>query len=141
MKKNWFVIVFILLLAIILVIYKTRGTFISNLTPTSVNPNVNQTQPIERKKTIDVVAENNSFTPKILQSQLGETLIINVTAKDREYAFKVKGYPRLDTVIPKGQMTPVTIQFLGVGEYTFTCGNACSGKIVVEQIDDENAND
>ncbi len=139
MQKNWYVFVFLLLLIVVtLIAYKTQSTFLPFREAATVNKDVLVPEPSESEKTIDVVAKDNTLTPNILQTQLAETLHVNVMAVDHDYTFKVKDYPRLDTTMPKGQTTPITIQFLGVGEYTFTCGKACSGKIIVEQrIDNE----
>lgn len=103
----------------------------TNLPTASFIPTVS-----EKQKTIGITAKNGIFTPNTFQSQLFETLILNVTATDLDYTFQVAGYPRLDTQLPIGQTTMIKIQSLGVGEYPFICGSECTGIIIVEQEND-----
>lgn len=94
--------------------------------------------PDESQKTIAVSAQNGKFTPDTFSTDVLDTLILNVNAVDQDYNFQVPDYPRLDTQIPKGQTTTVKIQYLGEGEYTFTCGPNCAGQLsVVQQSDTE----
>lgn len=128
--NKWFVVFvsLVFLVALSTVIYmKGNGKTVSQEIETS-----------ESEKTLEVTAFGTTFTPATFRTQLAETLHVNITAKDHDYTFKVKGYPRLDATLPKGKTTPVTISLLGVGEYEYSCGSTCSGKIIVEQrVDNE----
>lgn len=91
----------------------------------------------EGQKAITVTAQNGQFSPDTFTTQLFEILNLNVSAVDQDYNFQVSGYPRLDSTISKGQTATIKIESLGVGEYPFTCGPDCTGKIIVEQQQDD----
>jgi hypothetical protein len=87
----------------------------------------------EKTDKVTVNANNGQFEPKDFTIDLFDKLILNVTAVDRDYTFKIAGYPRLDTVIAKGQTALVEVKSLGVDKYNYTCGTGCSGTITVNQ--------
>ncbi len=85
---------------------------------------------------VEIEANKGVFTPQIFQIHLFDTLVLHVHAVDKDYSFSVTDYPRLDKQFPKGETTTLTIENLGVGEYNFTCGGTCNGKIIVEPKQD-----
>jgi len=88
-------------------------------------------------KTVNVVAMDGKFEPSDLVTELFGDVDLVVTAKDRDYEFKIKGYPRLDTTIKKGETQTINLYSLGVGEYSYTCGTGCSGNITINQQPDD----
>jgi hypothetical protein len=82
--------------------------------------------------TIEVIANNGTLTPNEFAVPQSMNLRLQVQAVDKDYSFKVNGYPRLDFTMKKGDSTSLLIDALGVGEYTYTCGTNCKGTITVE---------
>ena len=121
----------ILLVTVLLVggyyAYQKSRINIPNTTPTRNDEVLN------REQTINVIADGGKFTPNSFKVELFDTLILNISAVDQNYTFKVRDYPRMDTAILAGKSTSAKIQYLGVGEYVFDCGQGCSGTITVVQ--------
>jgi hypothetical protein len=80
-----------------------------------------------------VVAKGGKFAPDSFKVELFDTVKLNISAVDRDYVFKVRDYPRMDVSIPTGKTAVAAIEFLGVGDYVFDCGQGCSGTITVVQ--------
>lgn len=87
-------------------------------------------------RTMNVIADSGKFTPSQIDTVLFSDIDLIVTAKDRDYEFRVQGYPRLDSNIKKGESKKIELYALGVGEYDYTCGTGCKGKIVVNRQND-----
>lgn len=105
---------------------------IANTTPKTTEEGVADEQTVN----VNVTANNGKFEPNSFKSDLFGTLNLNVNAVDSDYQFKVEDYPRLDANLAKGKTTTIKIQYLGLGDYTFTCGEGCSGTITIESIQD-----
>ena len=103
---------------------KTNG---SNTIPKTTDEVLN------REQTVNVTATGGKFTPNSFKVELFDTLILNISAVDQNYTFKVRDYPRMDTSIAAGKTAIAKIEFLGVGEYIFDCGQGCTGTITVVQ--------
>jgi hypothetical protein len=137
MKNNTFIVVVILiLLAIVGYFYLGKRNEQQNLN-TSENPEfTSEDITAANDLIIKVTADKGVLTPKEFRVSQTKNLVLVVTAVDRDYSFKVTGYPRLDYTMKKGESTSLLIDALGVGEYTYTCGPGCNGSIVVEQEGD-----
>ena len=105
---------------------------ISNTTPKTTEGAVADEQTVN----LNVTANNGKFEPNSFKSDIFGTLNLNVNAVDKDYQFKVEDYSRLDANLAKGKTTTIKIQFLGLGDYIFTCGEGCSGTITIESIQD-----
>ena len=105
---------------------------ISNTTPKTTEGAVADEQTVN----VNVTANNGKFEPNSFKSDIFGTLNLNVNAVDKDYQFKVEDYSRLDANLAKGKTTTIKIQFLGLGDYIFTCGEGCSGTITIESIQD-----
>ncbi len=135
------IIFIIILIALILAggyVFNSKST--KNLPNSAVvNTSVSPTEGIpDPLHTINAstIAQKNTFTPSEFRIPLSKTLKLTVTAEDKDYSFKVEKYERLDTTILKGETKTISISNLGVGQYVYSCGTGCSGKIIVEQEDD-----
>ena len=121
----------ILLVTVLLVggyyAYQKSRINIPNTTPTRNDEVLN------REQTINVIADGGKFTPNSFKVELFDTQILNISAVDQNYTFKVRDYPRMDTSIAAGKTAIAKIEFLGVGEYIFDCGQGCTGTITVVQ--------
>ena len=104
---------------------------------TSLSSNQVTTIPSAKSVLVEVTANNGKLSPNEFRVPLLGTLNLHVNSIDKDYVFKVQGYPRLDTTFKKGVVVTYPINDLGVGEYVFTCGDGCTGKIVVEQQGDD----
>jgi len=138
MKTNKIILLFLIALFFLGVLVYISKKNIINPNKTviqEVAQNPTQDNP-PAAQTIEVIAENGTFTPSKFYSPLSQKIIINVTAVDQDYRFKVPGYDRLTTTFYKGSTTSFTIDLLGVGTYPFTCGSNCNGTIVIEQSAD-----
>jgi len=71
--------------------------------------------------------------PDSFKVELFDMVKLNISAVDRDYVFKVRDYPRMDVSVPAGKTIVATIEFLGVGDYVFECGQGCTGTITVVQ--------
>jgi hypothetical protein len=134
MKKEFVIVLVIagiLLSAFIIITSKKQAP--TNIPETQESSNGTDTT---NANTIPVVASNNSFSPSNFSSIHLDTLILSVKAVDHDYTFSVADYPRLRTVISKGSTKEITISGLGVGEYEYSCGAGCSGKISITQKTD-----
>ncbi|MBI3443636.1 cupredoxin domain-containing protein [Candidatus Woesebacteria bacterium] len=133
MKVNSRIILILVLVFILggIIAYLQKG----KLAPSYKSPNGKEAEMVN-EVTVEVVAKDNKFEPNEFKIGLQNTLNLNVNAIDRDYTFRVEGYKRLDANFPKGKTTTIKIEFLGVGEYPFSCGTGCSGKITIEPSTD-----
>lgn len=93
-------------------------------------------QPVsETGPTLDVVAENGTFTPNVFQVAHLGTLTVRISAIDREYVFD---FPALSMrqSIPQGQTVTLTLDGSPVGSEPFTCGEGCGGTVEFYKIPD-----
>lgn len=95
----------------------------------------------ENAQTLRVTAENDAFNPSEIRTQIQHDINLEIAAEDKDYIFRIEDYPRFDTEIKKGETKVVKLYYLGVGEYEYTCGAGCSGKVVVEQTSDPDIED
>lgn len=142
MKNNTLIISILIILLLvagwIFIIQKKTIQRPSTLpNPSSFTNDQVSTIPTQTELTLDVTANNGKFTPNQFTVSQLVTLNIRVNSIDADYTFKVKGYPRLDSTFKKGVVSTHSIENLGVGEYPYTCGNGCSGTIIVEQAGDD----
>jgi len=108
-------------------LFQKSKTNSSNTTPKTTEEILNRVQ------TVNVTANGGTFTPNSFKVELFDTMNLNISAVDRDYSFKVREYPRMDTSIATGKSVIAKIEFLGVGEYVFDCGKGCTGTITVVQ--------
>ena len=133
--KNKFLLPSLLVIALFAIgfyLLQKPSTNISTTTPIKTEGGVADEQTVN----VNVTANNGKFEPNSFKSDLFGTLNLNVNAVDKDYQFKVEDYPRLDANLAKGKTTTIKIQFLGLGDYIFTCGEGCSGTITIESIQD-----
>lgn len=88
-------------------------------------------------KVIKMTAEKYKFTPETINVNLGDKVVLEVSAIDTEHGFGLSAF-NIDQKLPKGQT--VRIEFVAdkKGEFTFKCTSFCgwghfgmSGKLVV----------
>jgi hypothetical protein len=135
MKMKEFAVLFVIILLIVgsLVVFKMKRG--NQTAPLPIQESA-QLSPTNVSDTTAVNASNNSFSPANFSAVHLDTLVLSVTAVDHDYSFAIPDYPRLDTVIPKGTTKQIVIGGLGVGEYTYTCGTGCTGKLSIVQSSD-----
>ncbi|MCB2168710.1 MAG: cupredoxin domain-containing protein [Deltaproteobacteria bacterium] len=88
-------------------------------------------------KVIKMTAEKYHFTPEMITVNLGDKVLLEITATDTEHGFGLKAF-NIDQNLPKGKT--VRIEFVAdkQGEFTFKCTSFCgwghfgmTGKLVV----------
>ena len=88
-------------------------------------------------KVIKMTAEKYKFTPETINVNLGDKVVLEVSAIDTEHGFGLSAF-NIDQKLPKGQT--VRIEFVAdkKGEFTFKCTSFCgwghfgmTGKLVV----------
>lgn len=88
-------------------------------------------------KVIKMTAEKYDFTPETINVNLGDKVVLEITATDTEHGFGLSAFD-IDQKLPQGQT--VTIEFVAdkKGEFTFKCTSFCGwghfgmdGKLIV----------
>ncbi len=88
-------------------------------------------------KVIKMTAEKYHFTPETINVNLGDTVVLEVTAIDSEHGFGLSAF-NIDKDLPPGKT--VRIEFVAdkKGEFTFKCTHFCGwghfwmdGKLIV----------
>ena len=88
-------------------------------------------------KVIKMTAEKYHFTPETINVNLGDKVILEITATDTDHGFGLSAF-NIDQNLPQGQT--VTIEFVAdkKGEFTFKCTSFCGwghfgmgGKLIV----------
>lgn len=104
--------------------------------PVTIEPNTNESK-IETK-TFDISMSRFAFTPSVLNVNVGDTVVINATAKDTTHGISIPEF-KVNLVVPKG--TTQTSSFVAdkAGTYTFRCSVYCgeghsemTGTLIVE---------
>lgn len=75
-------------------------------------------------KTIQITAKSYAFVPGTIHVNQGDTVILKVTAVDRDHGFGISEY-NIDRALPKGKTE--TIEFVAdkKGEFTIKCTKYC----------------
>lgn len=128
--KNRFLLLSLLVIALFIAGFYLLQKSRTNIPDTTPKTNTELTN---REQTVNVTANGGTFTPNSFKVELFDTMNLNISAVDRDYAFRVREYPRMDTNIAAGKSAIAKIEFLGVGEYVFDCGEGCTGTITVVQ--------
>jgi len=88
-------------------------------------------------KVIKMTAEKYHFTPETINVNLGDKVVLEITATDTEHGFGLSAFD-IDQTLPEGKT--VTIEFVAdkKGEFTFKCTSFCgwghfgmNGKLIV----------
>jgi cytochrome c oxidase subunit 2 len=88
-------------------------------------------------KVIKMTAEKYHFTPETINVNLGDKVVLEITATDTEHGFGLSAF-NIDRKLPQGKT--VTIEFVAdqKGEFTFKCTSFCgwghfgmNGKLIV----------
>jgi hypothetical protein len=135
MKKNQIVLLIVIALIALGMIWLAKRGDVKQNTP-SENTVSGEIPSSPYEVVATSTANKGSCTPNEFTITQSQALRLEVTAVDNDYIFKVSDLPRLDTIIKKGETSTIMIEYVGPGEYPFTCGNGCSGKIIVEHKDD-----
>lgn len=136
--KNRFLLPIILVIVLFVAGYYLFQLFQKSKTNSSNTTPKTTEEVLNRIQTVNVTANGGTFTPNSFKVELFDTTNLNISAVDRDYSFKVREYPRMDTSIAVGKTAIAKIEFLGVGEYVFDCGEGCTGTIsVVQERDTE----
>ncbi len=75
-------------------------------------------------KTFQITAKQYEFTPDPIEVNQGDTVVLNVTAIDKDHGFGIKAL-NIDQKLPKGETQ--TIEFVAdkKGEFTISCTKFC----------------
>jgi cytochrome c oxidase subunit 2 len=93
--------------------------------------------PAAETKVIKMNAEKYKFTPETINVNLGDNVVLEITATDTEHGFGLSAFD-IDQNLPQGKT--VTIEFVAdkQGEFRFKCTSFCgwghfgmSGKLIV----------
>jgi len=76
------------------------------------------------KKTIDITAKRFEFSPNRVTLKRGETVTLRVSSQDVTHGLFVRAL-KIDTDIPAGQSTELTITPDTVGTFTAICHHFC----------------
>ncbi len=78
----------------------------------------------QETKTFQIMAKKYDFTPDTIKVNLGDKVVLQITATDRDHGFGIKAY-NIDRALPKNEM--VTIEFVAdkKGEFTIKCTKFC----------------
>ena len=88
-------------------------------------------------KVIKMTAEKYHFTPETINVNVGDKVVLEITATDTEHGFGLSAF-NIDQNLPPGKT--VTIEFVAdkKGEFTFKCTHFCgwghfgmTGKLIV----------
>jgi cytochrome c oxidase subunit 2 len=88
-------------------------------------------------KVIKMTAEKYHFTPETINVNVGDKVVLEITATDTEHGFGLSAF-NIDQKLPPGKT--VTIEFVAdkKGEFTFKCTSFCgwghfgmTGKLIV----------
>jgi len=88
-------------------------------------------------KIIKMTAEKYHFTPETINVNLGDKVVLEITATDTEHGFGLSAF-NIDQALPPGKT--VRIEFVAdkKGEFTFKCTSFCgwghfgmNGKLIV----------
>lgn len=87
-------------------------------------PAANTNQSKVETKTFDISMSRFAFTPSVLNVGVGDTVVINATAKDTTHGISIPEF-KVNLVVPKG--TTQTASFVAdkAGTYTFRCSVYC----------------
>lgn len=90
--------------------------------PVTTELNTNQSK--VETKTFDISMSRFAFTPSVLNVSVGDTVVINATAKDTTHGISIPEF-KVNLVVPKG--TTQTTSFVAdkAGTYTFRCSVYC----------------
>lgn len=91
--------------------------------PIVAEPNISDSE--SKIRLFEITAENNAFTPDTVVINANDTILIKITAVDRDYDFVQPDY-KLKQTIPKGETKKVGFQGSATGEFTFFC-EICGG--------------
>jgi cytochrome c oxidase subunit 2 len=88
-------------------------------------------------KTIKMTAEKYHFTPETINVNLGDTVVLEITALDTDHGFGLSAF-NIDQRLPKGQTVKIEFVADKKGEFTFKCTHFCgwghfgmNGKLIV----------
>ena len=88
-------------------------------------------------KVIKMTAEKYHFTPETINVNLGDKVVLEITATDTEHGFGLSAF-NIDQKLPPGQTVKIEFVADKKGEFTFKCTSFCGwghfgmdGKLVV----------
>ena len=84
----------------------------------------NLTRASDNPKVIEITAKKFEFTPNEITLKKGEPVILRLTTTDRVHGFMSKPL-KVDTDIPAGKTTDVTVTPDTVGNFTVICDHYC----------------
>jgi cytochrome c oxidase subunit 2 len=84
----------------------------------------NLTRASDNPKVIEITAKKFEFTPNEITLKKGEPVILRLTTTDRVHGFMSKPL-KVDTDIPAGKTTDVTVTPDTAGNFTVICDHYC----------------
>ena len=84
----------------------------------------NLTRASDNPKVIEITAKKFEFTPNEITLKKGEPVILRLTTTDRVHGFMSKPL-KVDTDIPAGKTTDVTVTPDTAGNFTIICDHYC----------------
>ncbi len=75
-------------------------------------------------RTIDLVAKRFEFSPNKVTLKKGQTVVLRITSQDVTHGLFVRPL-KIDTDIPPGKTTEVTVTPTTVGTFTAICHHFC----------------
>lgn len=102
----------------------SSGSFGKIITPPTLTPKPTAKIPSTPRQTIEITAENNSFTPNRLFGELNQIITIIITASDKDYDFTLPIFG-ISKIFPKGTRGFVEFQATQEGTFYFSCSTTC----------------
>jgi cytochrome c oxidase subunit II len=90
----------------------------------AVAPKTNLASAAVNPKVIVISAKKFQFTPNEITIKKGEPVILRMTSTDRVHGFMSKPF-KIDTDIPPGKTTDVTVTPTTAGDFTIICDHYC----------------
>jgi cytochrome c oxidase subunit 2 len=90
----------------------------------AVAPKTNLASAAVNPKVIVISAKKFQFTPNEITIKKGEPVILRMTSTDRVHGFMSKPF-KIDTDIPPGKTTDVTVTTTTAGDFTIICDHYC----------------
>lgn len=93
-------------------------------TPTPTEPVANVNQSVIETKTFDIMMTRFAFTPSTLNVGVGDTVVINATAKDTTHGISIPEFA-VNLIVPNGTTQTTSFVANKAGTYTFRCSVYC----------------
>lgn len=97
---------------------------VTPVVPKPTEPVANVNQSVIETKTFNIEMTRFSFTPSTLNVGVGDTVVINATAKDTTHGISIPEFG-VNLVVPKGTTQTTSFVANKAGTYNFRCSVYC----------------